>query len=139
MFTLKNSDVYINGVPFAQTSAGRAINDILSQKINSRLGLHLRKLLRQLQAQAEDVQEEVKRLIEQFEQDENGKFSDKDQKVLDEQYSALLADTFDVNGEPITIKSLDGLNLSGWTWVSPIVEELPDEDEPSDEAKEKAE
>jgi hypothetical protein len=121
MIELKNRDVYANGAQFSQTLAGKAINDLLSQRVDRKIGMRLRKIVRQLEQHASDVAEEHKRILEKYKKDDNGNILEKDVPSVTKEYNALLGDQAQVDGEPIDLGK--NIRLTGWTWTSPIVKE----------------
>lgn len=128
MATLKNNEIY-SGNPMVTAPAVAALSDILRQRVNRETGNLLRRISRQISQQVEDVSAEHKRIIELYSPKDGegnplplkdaGDLTDK--AAFEEDYDALMRDTFQVDGIPVAM--LDGMSLTGSTWASSLIEE----------------
>lgn len=124
MVKLKNSDIYSSDPRFpAQVMV--ALQEIGRQRLSREAGKLYRRIVNTVNAQIADVSAEHKRLLEvHARRNEDGEpvqiQSDADiadKEALNADYVALMDDTFEVEGFPES--ALD--NVSGTTWISPIV------------------
>lgn len=128
MITLKNSEVY-SGNPAVAAPSVAALHDILRQRMSREQAKLFRRVERTLTKQADEVTAEHKRLIELYSpKDAEGNplplasAGDlTDALAFEREYEALMSDTFETEGIPE--EALDGMQLSGSTWVARIVVE----------------
>lgn len=136
MITLKIADVYA-GNPAVTAPAVAALNDILRQRMGRELGKLLRRVERAIGQQVEEATKEHQRIIDLYSpKGDDGKplpltgEADLTDKVaFRADYDALMTDTFEVEGIPEQM--IDGMNLQGATWVSPLIVEAPPKKEES--------
>lgn len=115
---MKNVHIYTNGNE--PTGVTEALTDILSQRIPVTLGLKCRRILRAVGQQLQDVQAERDRLLEQYPVGEDGQRSVADEQALNAAWQELMEAEFEC--ETIAVAELEGLALTGWTLLSPVVD-----------------
>lgn len=122
MVTIKNSEIY-SADPNYRPPVMAALVDILSKEINSRLGLKLRKIVREVEQHAEDVKAEHKRLIDLHTTVEGVNGEEKrtvNREKLSPDYAELMHIEFEIEGVPFD--AVRNLSLAGTTWLSSIIE-----------------
>lgn len=128
MATLQNAQIY-SGDGRTLAPALAALNDILRQRMGRDLGKLVRRVERTLNQQVEEVGAEHKRIIELYSpKGDDGQALPlttvdelTDKVAFDKDYSELMRDTFEVEGIPVAL--LDGMQLAGATWISPLLVE----------------
>lgn len=128
MVTLQNVQIY-SGDGRTMAPALLALNDILRQRMGRDAGKLLRRIERTLQQQMEEVSAEHKRIIELYSpKGDDGQALPlasvdelTDRAAFDQDYADLMRDTFEVEGIPVAL--LDGMQLAGATWISPLLTE----------------
>lgn len=128
MATLQNAQIY-SGDGRTLAPALAALNDILRQRMGRDLGKLVRRVERTLNQQVEEVSAEHKRIIELYSpKGDDGQALPlttvdelTDKVAFDKDYSELMRDTFEVEGIPVAL--LDGMQLAGATWISPLLVE----------------
>lgn len=130
MVELKIADVYA-GNPAVTAPAVAAVNDILRQRMGRDLGKLLRRVERTIGQQIEEASKEHQRIIDLYSpKDADGKPLPLtgEQDLIDKaafraDYDALMLDTFTVEGIPEQL--IEGMNLQGATWISPLIVDGP--------------
>lgn len=128
MVTLQNAEIYSRDGQMVPPALA-ALSDLLRQRMGRDLGKLVRRIERCLDQQAKEVTAEHKRIIELYSpRNEDGQplplASAKDltdRAAFDKDFQELMEDTFEVEGIPVTL--LDGMQLAGATWISPLLVE----------------
>lgn len=127
MVKIRIGEVY-TASPEVMPTVTMALNDILSQRISSSLGMKVRRLLRVIQPEIDLASEERDRLIDKYvKKDKDGKpvtIGDmydfgKNASAFAAEWRDLLNVTFEC--EPIPASELDGLQLNGTTYLARII------------------
>lgn len=130
MVKLKIADVYV-GNPAVVAPAVAALQDVLRQRMGRELGKRLRSMERAFTQQIEEAQKEHQRIIDLYspkDADGNGLPIQQEDDLTDKaafraDYDALLLDTFEVEGIPEEL--IEGMQLAGATWASPLIVDEP--------------
>ena len=136
MVKIRIGEVY-TASPEVMPTVTMALNDILSQRISSSLGMKVRRLLRVIQPEIDLASEERDRLIDKYvKKDKDGKpvtrgnvydFGENESAFATE-WRDLLNVTFEC--EPIQASELDGLQLNGTTYLARIISDNNEDAKP---------
>lgn len=131
MIKLYNYEVYAAPRPMAETRAGAAIADLLSQRLGHRVFMQIDKISQAVEAQAIAIEKAHRRILEQHER-VGDQYTPEQMAAINQEYTALVNDTFTIDAEPVKLSDIAGLELFGWTRKSGIIEQQREEP-PADE------
>ena len=130
MATIHYYEIYTEE-PMAQPPVLVALADLRRQRWNQEIGKRLRALTKAINERIEEIGEERKRLLTVHaktgadgEPVEVKTWEDlKDRLAFQKDFQDFLNETFEAPGVPVT--EIEGRDLLGETWVSPLLEDAP--------------